>query len=113
MTPAQRHIRSLVTRVGLLYELTPADVLTEGHASRAHYEARRLVYLVAHVALGLSTVQIAEAVGDTHQSVRSHITRAVAQTKSSRVFRHTYSTLLKQTVRDFERFGLEIQEAAE
>lgn len=114
MTPTQRHVTRLVQRVAKLYELTPSEVLTETETRRrSTFEARRLAYLVAHVGLGLSTGQIGEAVGDTHQAVRHHITRAVALTKSSRVFRAVYQTVLKATVREFERSGIELPGAAE
>lgn len=113
MTPAQRHVTRLIARVGALYELAPSEILAEGPARPSQYEARRLAYLVAHVGLGLSTVLIGEAVGDSHQAVRHHITRAVALTKSSRIFRATYRTVLKATLLEFERSGLELPEAAE
>jgi len=113
VTPTQRHVSRLVSRVAALYEMTPSDVLAEERGRLSQYEARRLVYLVAHVGLGLSTGQIGEVVNDSYQNVREHITRAVAQTKSSRVFRATYRSVLKATVLEFERTGLDLPEAAE
>ncbi len=113
MTPTQRHVSRLVSRVSTLYELTPSDVMSEDRGTLSQYEARRLTYLVAHVGLGLSTGQIAEVANDTQQMVRKHITRAVEQTKRSRVFKATYRAVLKSTVREFERSGLDLPEAAE
>jgi hypothetical protein len=113
MTPTQRHLSRLVARVGALYELSPSDIFTESRGRASQYEARRLIYLVAHVGLGLSTSQIGEVTNDSYQSVTKHITNAVAQVKLNRVFSATYRSVLKATVREFERFGLEMPGAAE
>ena len=113
MTPTQRQVTRLVAHVAALYELTPSDVLSEERGRLSQYEARRLVYLVAHVGLGLSTGQIGEVCADSYQNVRAHITRAVAQLKLSRVFKLTYQKVLRDTVREFERSGLDLPGAAE